>query len=116
VDKAQLISDMQKYKKKNADSEFNRTKGIKGRRKFRMCEHGVITINNFELTGKVCEKCNPPVKGKAFNIENMEPFFNIGLGCVTHGTRHAEKIAKERGLTPIGDAPISMPNHTTGRE
>ena len=114
MDKAQLISDMQKYKKKNADSEFNRTKGIKGRRKFRMCEHGIVLIDNFEPTGAVCSKCYP-VRNDAFSMENMEPFFNIGLGCVTYGTRHAEKIAKERGLTPIGDAPLSMPNHTTGK-
>lgn len=28
--------------------------------------------------------------------------YNPGLGCETRGWRHAEKIAKERGLEPVG--------------
>lgn len=41
-------------------------------------------------------------------VENTTPSFNLGLGCITHGTRHAEKIARSKGLQPIGDAPLKM--------
>lgn len=40
-------------------------------------------------------------------VEKTEPFFNRGLGCITNGTRHAEKIAKQKGLIPVGDAKAS---------
>lgn len=42
------------------------------------------------------------------NVIGSQPFFNRGLGCYTDNTRHAEKIARQRGLTPIGDTPISV--------
>lgn len=29
--------------------------------------------------------------------------FNPGLGCITKNTKHAEQIAKERGLIPLGN-------------
>lgn len=40
-------------------------------------------------------------------IPSSEPFFNIGLGCVTKGTRDAERIAKSRGLTPMGNETVN---------
>lgn len=35
-------------------------------------------------------------------VENTESFFNVGLGCVTHGTRDAEKKGKRLGLVCTG--------------
>lgn len=32
--------------------------------------------------------------------------FNPGLGCWTMSNKHAEQIAKSRGLEPIGDEPV----------
>ena len=32
--------------------------------------------------------------------------YNHGLGCWTKGTKHAEKIAKSRGLEPVGNESI----------
>lgn len=29
--------------------------------------------------------------------------YNTGLGCITKNTKHAEQIARERGLIPIGN-------------
>lgn len=32
--------------------------------------------------------------------------YNPGLGCWTNSTKHAEQIAKERGLEPLGNEPV----------
>lgn len=32
--------------------------------------------------------------------------YNPGLGCWTESTKHAEQIAKRRGLEPIGNEPV----------
>ena len=77
------------------------------------------SINNLFKEGydSVFGKDHKPQKGRwvwndrkcesnpSFYIPNTDPKFNMGLGCITHGTRHAEKLAKTRGLVPIGDAP-----------
>jgi hypothetical protein len=70
---------------------------------------------------RFCEKkwrdINEPVQiegGKVY-IEKTEPFFNRGLGCVTNGTRHAEKIAKSRGFTAIGNDTLSADKITAQR-
>lgn len=54
--------------------------------------------------GKISDFDKP--KNKTFFVYDTKPRFNQGLGCVTEGTRHAEQIAKSRGLEPIGDAPL----------
>lgn len=38
--------------------------------------------------------------------------FNPGLGCVTKSTKHAEQIAKSRGLEPIGTEPVDKLHKT----
>jgi hypothetical protein len=43
----------------------------------------------------------------------MTEFYNHGLGCMTAGTRDAEKKAKRMGLVPIGDA---KPNEVFRKE
>ena len=106
-DKAQLIHDIKKYSKP-APSEH---RGIRGRVKYHRCEHGVVSVDEWESTGDVCGECHQQ-KNRTFFIPNMEPSFNYGLGCVTHGTRDAERIAKSRGLEALGDADMPMPSHT----
>lgn len=78
----------------------------KGRLKHSVCGHGVVSVDNYERTGDTCPKCYPQ-SDRSFFVPDLKPFFNRGLGCVTHGTRDAEKKAKRMGLTPVGDAKVS---------
>lgn len=71
-----------------------------------ICEHGKLTVSEGKKTGK-CRACDKLVSRETFSVPNMTPFFNRGLGMVTNGTRDAEKKAKARGLTPLGDAKMS---------
>lgn len=44
-----------------------------------------------------------PCDGRTVQIDSFStPRFNIGLGCMTSSIRETEKIAKTRGLLPIG--------------
>lgn len=38
------------------------------------------------------------------------PQFNPGLGAVTKGTKHAERLAKERGMIPVGNEKVETVN------
>ena len=42
----------------------------------------------------------------AFFVPDMTPRFNSGLGCVTYGTRDAEKKGRLKGLDAIGDVSL----------
>lgn len=68
-----------------------------------ICEHNQLTVTGGKRTGN-CRACDKLVVNEAFFVPNMTPKFNMGLGCITSGTRDAEKKAKQRGLVPIGDA------------
>ena len=83
---------------------FDKTRGIKGNRQTVMsyCQHGKNIIKDGQ-PNEHCNICDGP-KNESFFVPNMTPFFNHGLGCVTHGTRDAERIAKKKGLVPVGDA------------
>jgi hypothetical protein len=87
-----------------SETLFDRTRGIKGnrRRVASWCIHGKKTIKD-EKPFEHCNSCSSK-REKAFGVEDMSPHVNLGLGCVTYGTRDAERQAKKRGLTPIGDA------------
>lgn len=76
-----------------------------GRLKHSVCGHGVISVRDYEPTGEVCGRCYPQ-RNRAFFVPDTNGFFNRGLGCVTYGTRDAEKKAKRMGLTPVGDAAV----------
>lgn len=67
-----------------------------------ICEHNKIVISQGKETNEctICSKHKEKVQAPF--VPNMTPFFNHGLGCVTNGTRHAEHIAKKRGLIPLG--------------
>ena len=55
--------------------------------------------------GKVAERKIAP--SALYGIDEWDyNTFNHGLGCWTKGTKHAEKIAKSRGLEPVGNESI----------
>lgn len=88
---------------KNRSSEktlAERDRGIKGRVRFRMCEHGVWVIDNYEQ--KRCSSCHSEasVEFPSLIIHSKE-YFNIGTG--TFGTtQDHRKEAKRRGLSEAG--------------
>lgn len=106
---------------KRLDSAFERSRGIKGNRKTFMayCPHGKMTVKNY-VPYEYCDICNGH-KERAFFVPNTDEHFNIGLGCMTSGTRDAEKKARKRGLRAIGDADFKSvaksvwPNHPLTR-
>ena len=61
-----------------------------------------------------CPKCGAPGTKQlsAPNIDKTsagswnQTSYNPGLGCWTKSTKHAEQIAKARGLEPVGNEPI----------
>ena len=65
------------------------------------CVHGKLTIKD----GEPYEECPLCERGRAsFMVHTEEEHnskLNIGLGCQTRGTRHAEQMARKKGLTPI---------------
>ena len=108
--KDQIAYESKKYGKRNGETAHSRRAGVRGRVKYRSCEHGSVLIDDYMPTGKRCEGCEkkrPRLYGKAPYAVKNDPFFNFGLGCVTENTRHAEKIAKQRGLQPMGDQDLS---------
>jgi hypothetical protein len=68
-----------------------------------ICEHGKLTVSEGKSTGD-CRVCAKHFSNEAFYVPDLTERFNLGLGCLTTGTRDAEKKAKSRGLVPIGDA------------
>lgn len=81
----------------NGKTGHDRSRGIKGRVRFRMCEHGTWIIDNYEP--KPCLKCVPvrATKGKDFR-----PYFNVGLGHWVESRSEEKKVAKSLGLTEAG--------------
>lgn len=83
------------------------------------CDHtwDVIKPMSESHSPERCPNCQAEaVKGAcAFNIDKLAlttggvgsgEQFNPGLGCMVQSTRHAEQIAKARGLEPVGSEPI----------
>jgi len=68
-----------------------------------ICEHGKSTISGGKKT-HACSACDKHSSNDAFFVPDTREFFNQGLGCMTAGTRDAEKKAKRMGLQPVGDA------------
>lgn len=80
------------------------SRGIRGRVKYSFCGHGVETINNYEYTGNVCDKCNPEVRTTG---RNFEAHFNVGLGAWVESKSEMNKLAKKKGMIHIGDEGIN---------
>lgn len=69
----------------------------KGRVKFKMCEHNIWIIENYEP--KECQKCHKePVKKSS----EFKPHFNMGLGCYVESKHELKREAKRQGLIHIG--------------
>lgn len=82
---------------KNGKTGAEKDRGIKGRRRFRMCEHGTWVIDNYKP--KPCIKCIPE---KVTKPKDFKPTFNIGLGCWVESRSDEKRTAKSLGLTEIG--------------
>lgn len=106
IDKTELMSKLGKkgftdFVANNRSSEptgHDKTKGIHGRIKFRMCEHGNWIIENYEP--KRCEKCSG--KPRATKSKDFKPYFNIGLGAYVESRSEEKRLAKSLNYTEAG--------------
>jgi len=64
--------------------------------KFRKCEHGVWTIDNY--VHKRCPKCYASVT----KPPDFQPHFNHGLGVYVESRSDLKKAAKLKGLIHVG--------------
>lgn len=78
---------------KNGKTGAEKDRGIKGRRKFRMCQHGNWVIENYKP--KQCPKCVPDIQTKP---KDFRPGFNIGLGYWVESRQEEKQVAKSLGL------------------
>ena len=108
ITKEQLVSKLGKdgfrkfvlANKDKAPTGAERERGIKGRVKFRKCEHGTWVIENYEP--RPCEGCHGESRSEvpAIHVSSYE-YFNIGTG--TYGTNQEHrKYAKRMGLREDG--------------
>lgn len=93
----QKFVEMAVHSPKNGKTGAEQDRGIKGRRKFRMCEHGTWVIENYEP--KTCAKCVPEVVTKP---KDFRAGFNIGLGYWVESRAEEKQIAKSLGLVERG--------------
>lgn len=83
--------------RRNGPTGADRDRGVKGRVRYRMCEHGTFIIENYEP--KICEKCIPEVRTKG---KDFQPYFNIGLGAWVESRSEEKRVAKSKGLVEAG--------------
>lgn len=76
-------------------TKAEKDRGVRGRLKWRMCEHGVETVNNFKATGNHCDACHGMIQTKT---KEFKPYFNIGLGVFVESRSDEKKSAKKLGL------------------
>lgn len=86
-------------KKLSGDSKYDRDRGIKGRVKFRMCEHGVWVIDNYEFKG--CKECFGVERNGPNIIVHDKEYFNAGTGTYGTTTEH-RRYAKSQGMEEAG--------------
>lgn len=93
--------------KKRFDENYKRIFGDKktGSGISQWCQHGKNVVKNGELN-ELCELCNRPRTASPFIDCFGTPRWNQGLGCYTSSIRETEKIAKSKGLAPIGNERI----------
>jgi hypothetical protein len=89
--------EMVTHSQKNGQTGAEKDRGIKGRRKFRMCEHGTWVIENYEP--RHCSKCVPEVVTKP---KDFRAGFNIGLGYWVESRSEEKAVAKSLGLIERG--------------
>ena len=105
IDKQQLIDRLGKQKavefmtqnRSNQPTGHDKTKGIRGRVRWSMCEHGNWVISDYKPTP--CLKCvkRGPAKSREF-----KPYFNMGLGAYVESRQDEKKLAKKMGLIENG--------------
>lgn len=88
---------LQKRDKEKTGAEKDR--GIKGRRRFRMCQHGFWVIDNYKP--KDCPKCDEMQSQAHAVIMHSHEYFNIGTGTYGTNSEH-RKYAKSIGLQEAG--------------
>jgi hypothetical protein len=96
VGKAKFI-EMAVNSPRNGKTGAEKDRGIKGRRKFRMCEHGTWVIENYEP--KPCVKCVPEIATKS---KDFRAGFNAGLGYWVESRSEEKAVAKSLGLVERG--------------
>lgn len=90
--------DMVVNSKRNGKTGAERDRGIKGRIKFRKCEHGTWVIDNFKQ--KPCLDCM--MVPKETKASDFKEGFNIGLGCYVESRSEEKRAAKSMGLLEAG--------------
>ena len=70
----------------------------KGRVLMAYCEHGIKTVDNYELTG-LCMKCKSIVRTQS---GEFHPYFNVGLGAFVESRSDERSAAKRMGLQEAG--------------
>jgi hypothetical protein len=105
IDKTQIIEKLGKRKavefmvnsRSNQPTGFDRTRGIRGRVKWRMCEHGTWVIENYEP--RKCERCYTERQTKP---KDFKPYFNIGLGAFVESRSEEKRLARSKGYLEAG--------------
>lgn len=90
-----------KFMQENRSTEktgFDKTRGIKGRIRYRCCEHGTWVIDDYKE--RPCLKC----MGVGLYLKRKEfvPYFNVGLGAYVESRSEEKRAAKQMGLTEAG--------------
>lgn len=83
----------------NRDKEktgAEKERGIKGRVKYRRCQHGVWLIDDYEPKDH-CEECFPNLNPDIPYVPKSYEYFNVGTGTFGTNSEH-RKYAKSKGL------------------
>lgn len=81
------------------------------------CMHGKFTVKDGKANER-CEICERPRVASPHIDCFGTPRWNQGLGCYTSSIRETERIAKQKGLAPIGNESIDkvFRKEDSGRE
>lgn len=94
----QAFVNMAMQTNKNEKTGYEKTKGIRGRIKHRLCPHKVWVIENYEA--RPCAQCSGMPKGT--KAKAFRPYFNQGLGAFVSSRSEEKRIAKSMGLVEAG--------------
>lgn len=108
IDKFHLIKKLGKEKftefvvnnRNREKTQADKMRGIKGRIRFRMCEHGVWVISNYKPGP--CLNCQINRDNKPTKLLDFKPYFNIGLGCYVESRQDEKAVVKARNLEESG--------------
>ena len=106
IDKQTLIDRMGKAKasefmansRSNQPTGNDKERGIRGRVRWRRCEHGVYVIDDYVVKG--CTACQEVRKNS--KPREFKPYFNIGLGAYVESRSEEKSLAKAKGYTEAG--------------